>query len=76
MSEQAIEVLVGTAFPRMVWIGEIAGNGECGFELLIGMEFRAVVERDGLESVRFGADDPGNGRSGMCGGPVGKLRDP
>ena len=76
LAKKAIEVLVGTAFPRMVWIGEVAGNGEGGFELLVGMEFRAVVERDRLEPIRFGADDPGNGGGGMCGGPVGKLRDP
>lgn len=40
------------------------------------MEFGAVVEGNGLEPVWFGADDLGNGCSGMGGGPVGELGEP
>lgn len=50
LSYQAVEVFVGSSFPGMVGVGEVADDRELRFYQLVAMEFRAVVERYGLDS--------------------------
>ena len=49
LSQQAVEVLVTAAFPRVIRRGEVDLQREALFEQCVVVEFGAVVERERLE---------------------------
>ncbi len=51
LADQAIGVLVGSAFPGVVRIGEVERDASSGLDALVIMELGAVVSGDGLDGV-------------------------
>lgn len=56
LPQQAIEVLVATALPGAMGIGEVAAHTGRFFQCPVAMELGAVVPGDGLERQAAGPD--------------------
>lgn len=52
LADQAVGVLVGSAFPGVVRIGEVERDASSGFDALVIMELGAIVRRDGFDGTR------------------------
>ena len=50
LSDQTVDILVGSAFPRMIRGSEVALQREALLEVFVTVEFGAVVESDRLEA--------------------------
>jgi hypothetical protein len=50
LADQTVEILVGSAFPRMIGGSEVALQREALLEVFVTVEFGAVVESDRLEA--------------------------
>lgn len=50
LANQSVEVLIASAFPRVVGSGEVALQRELEFKLFVAMELSSVVEGDRLEA--------------------------
>lgn len=75
LADQAIGVLVGSAFPGVVRIGEVERDASSGFDALVIMELGAVVSGDGLDGVGVLSNqiDSTRGQSGR--GAIAQLPD-
>ena len=73
LAKQSVEVLVAAAFPEMMWIREVADHRESVLELLVGMEFGAVVERECPEHRWLGRYDLGHSLNNQACRAVRKL---
>ena len=49
LANEAVGVLVRSAFPRVIRCGEVEGDGGCTFDVLVSVELASVVSSDGLE---------------------------
>src|ERR1700690_552441 len=69
LANQPVEILVGSAFPRMVGGGEVALQREAQLEFFVTVEFGAVVESDRLETGLVFHDCIQSGLCHRSGGP-------
>ena len=68
LADQAVEIFVGSAFPRMIGSSEVALQREVSLYLCETMEFSTVVKGDRLEaSLVFINSVQGGSCSGGCG---------
>lgn len=70
LTQEAIEVFVGSSFPRVVGGSEIAGDSEPLLEPFVRVELCAVIEGDSFEQVGFCGNDAADGSIGLSCGPV------
>ena len=63
LSQQAVEVLVAAALPRVVRRGEVHGDRKASLQYGVVVELRAIVERERLEVAAMATDRAG-GRGG------------
>ena len=51
LANEAVGVLVGSAFPGVIWGSEVEEHAGEAFDLLVGVELGPVVDRNGVEQV-------------------------
>src|ERR1044072_8574900 len=67
LAQKPVGVFIGAAFPRVVRGSEEEAGAELALDVLVAMEFGAVVGSDGVDGMRFVAQDLDGAPSGiMC----------
>ena len=65
LPKEPIGVFIGTAFPGVVGSGEVDFGVEAFFEGFVHVELGTVISRDGMDGMRFVAQDVGGARQSL-----------
>ena len=75
LTDQAVGVFVGTAFPRVMRGGEVEGDTGRALELCVVVEFGAIVSGGGFEALRMAAHETHGALIGVFLGTSSELAD-
>lgn len=75
LSDEAIGVLVGAAFPGVMWSGEEDGGVESMFDGFVAVKLDSVVESDGAHGMGFMGEERDQASGGEVGGGPGQRAD-
>jgi hypothetical protein len=65
LAQEPIGVFIGAAFPGVMGSGEVDYGVEAFFEGFVHVELGTVISRDGMDGMRFVAQDGGGARQGL-----------
>ena len=75
LSKEPIGILIGAAFPSVMGKGEVDFGVEALLESFVHMELSTVVRSDGVDGMRFVAQDVGGALEGLLRADAGEFAD-